>query len=109
MLFRSTEKYLGVPPYKDRRIFFESSPMSYATTGRTKARFLIISGSEDDVVNPAQSKNFQTALNQAGLYSRRIVVPGAGHFWIKEPFENDPQAFAGQISGRVLRFLEESL
>jgi dipeptidyl aminopeptidase/acylaminoacyl peptidase len=83
--------------------------MSYATTERTKMRFLIITGSEDDVVNPAQAKNFQNALNQAGIHSRRIVVPGAGHHWVGEPFENDPHAYSLQISGRILRFLEESL
>ncbi len=104
-----TEKYLGAPPFKDRRIYFNSSPISYATTGRSTTRFLIINGSEDDIVNPAQAKNFQNALNQAGIYSRRIVVPGAGHFWAEDPFENDPQAFSSQISGRILRFLEESL
>jgi dipeptidyl aminopeptidase/acylaminoacyl peptidase len=104
-----TANYLGVPPFKDRRIYFESSPISYATVDRTKTRFLIINGSEDDIVDPAQAKNFQNALNQAGIYSRRIVVPGAGHFWAEDPFENDPRAFSSQISGRILRFLEESL
>lgn len=106
---RSTEEYLGTPPFRNRRIYFDSSPISYATTGRTKTRFLIVTGSEDDVVDPTQAKNFQTALTQAGIHSRRIVVPGAGHYWAQEPFENDPHAFTSQISGRILRFMEESL
>jgi acetyl esterase/lipase len=104
-----TEKYLGAPPYKNRKVYFESSPISYATTGRTATRFLIINGSEDDIVDPRQAKNFQIALNEAGIYSRRIVVPGAGHFWAEEPFEHDPLAVAAQISSRILRFLETSL
>jgi dipeptidyl aminopeptidase/acylaminoacyl peptidase len=105
----ATENYLGAKPYENRRIFFDSSPISYATKERTKTSFLIINGSEDDIVNPSQAKNFQIALNQAGIYSRRIVVPGAGHFWAEEPFENNPQATAAMVAPRILRFLEEAL
>jgi acetyl esterase/lipase len=104
-----TELYLGSPLFKNRRIYFESSPLSYATTGRTNTRFLIINGSEDDIVNPLQAKIFHTALNQAGIYSRRIVVPGAGHFWASDPFEDDQQAIPALVASRILRFLEESL
>src|SRR6266446_2015194 len=34
-----TEKYLGVSPMQNRRAYFDSSPMSYATTDRNRARF----------------------------------------------------------------------
>jgi hypothetical protein len=42
----------------------------------------LIYGREDDIVDPAtQSEKLLTALKQAGLFARTIVVPGAGDFW----------------------------
>lgn len=75
------EKYLGASPMQNRRVYFDSSPMSYATIDRNRARFLLVHGTADDVVDPTtQSQAFQNALNQAGIYVRRFVVPGAGHY-----------------------------
>ena len=66
-----TEKYLGASPMQNRRVYFDSSPMSYTTIDRSRARFLIIHGTADDVVDPAtQSQAFQNALNQSGVYVR---------------------------------------
>jgi acetyl esterase/lipase len=80
-----TEKYLGASPMQNRRVYFDSSPMSYATTDRTRARFLLIHGTADDVVDPTtQSQTFQNALSQAGIYVRRFGIPGAGHFWASD-------------------------
>ena len=70
-----TEKYLGAPPYKNRKVYFKSSPISYATTGRTATRLLIINGSEDDIVDPRQAKNFQIALNEAGIIRVASLCP----------------------------------
>jgi acetyl esterase/lipase len=78
---------------KNRRIYFESSPISYATVDRTRTRFLLVHGTTDDVVDLAQSKDFLVALNQAGISVRRIVVPGAGHFWASDPFEGEPGSY----------------
>jgi len=100
-----TEKFLNVAPMADRRIYFEASPISYATIGRTKTKFLLIHGSEDDLVDPAQSKKFWLALNQARLHSRRIVIPGAGHYWNSEPFEDNPHSIAAGVAPRILEFL----
>jgi acetyl esterase/lipase len=62
------EKFLGASPMQNRRVYFDSSPMSYATIDRNGARFLLIHGTADDVVDPAtQSQAFQNALNQAGI------------------------------------------
>ena len=56
---------------QNRRVYFDSSPMSYTTIDRSRARFLIIHGTADDVVDPAtQSQAFQNALNQSGVYVR---------------------------------------
>ena len=105
-----TEKYLGVSPMQNRRIYFESSPISYATIEKKSARFLLIHGTHDDIVDPpSQSEAFRLALNQAGIAARRIVIPGAGHFWASDPFEGEPGGYGSTTAPRLLRFLGEAL
>src|SRR6185437_9879529 len=105
-----TEKYLGASPMESRRIYFESSPISYATVDRNKAKFLLIHGTDDDVVDPpSQSGAFLTALNQARIYVRRIIIPGAGHFWASDPFEGEPGGYGATAAPRLLRFLATAL
>jgi dipeptidyl aminopeptidase/acylaminoacyl peptidase len=95
---------------QNRRIYFEASPISYATTDHNRVRFLLIHGTDDDVVDPAsQSGAFMTALGQAGFFVRRIVIPGAGHFWTSDPFESEPRSYNALTVPRLLRFLESSL
>ena len=55
-----TEKFLGASPMQNRRVFFDASPVSYATVDkREKTRFLLIHGTNDDIVDPAtQSQAF---------------------------------------------------
>src|SRR4029079_18266040 len=66
------EKFLGASPMQNRRIYFESSPLSYATVGQNRPRFLTIHGDSADVVEaPSQSVAFLTALNEARIYVRR--------------------------------------
>ena len=69
-----TEKFLGVSPMKDRRVYFDSSPLSYATVDRTRTRFLLVHGTTDDVVDPAQSKDFWSR-------STRLEFPCAGSWF----------------------------
>jgi len=105
-----TEKYLGASPMQNRRVYFDSSPISYATTDRNRARFLLIHGTADDVVDPGtQSQAFQNALNQAGIYVRRFVIPGAGHFWASDPFEGNIGGYGATVAPTILRFLEGGL
>jgi hypothetical protein len=40
---------------------------------------------------------------------RRIIIPGAGHFWSADPFENEPNGYGATAAPRLLRFLESSL
>jgi len=104
------EKFLGVPPTENRRIYFDSSPISYVTVDRNKLRFLLIHGTDDDIADPAtQSGAFLTALNQAQFFARRIIIPGAGHFWSSDPFESEPHSYSAQAIPRLMRFLESSL
>ena len=105
-----TEKFLGVSPMQTARIYRESSPVSYATIDRNQVRFLLIHGSRDDLVDPpSQTGAFFAALTQAGFFVRRIIVPGAGHFWASDPFENQPRSYGAMVAPRLLRFLEDTL
>jgi acetyl esterase/lipase len=104
-----SEKYLGAPPMQNRRVYFDSSPLSYATADRNRTRFLLIHGTADDIVDPAQSQAFQNALSQAGIYVRRFVLPGAGHFWAADPFEGEIGGYGATVAPTILRFLEGGL
>jgi len=104
------EKFLGASPQQDRRVYFDSSPMSYATVAQNRPRFLLIHGTIDDIVDPpSQSGAFLTALNQAQIFVRRIVIPGAGHFWASDPFESEPNSYGATTAPRLLRFLKDTL
>jgi acetyl esterase/lipase len=103
-----TEKFIGVPPAKDRRAYFEASPASYATFDKNRTRYLLIAGKEDDIVDPKQATDFLTLLKQAGFNANIALLPGAGHGWIQEPVD-DPTTFVSIVSPRVLRFLQGAL
>src|SRR5580692_5458470 len=99
------EKFLGASPMQNRRVYFDASPISYATIDRNALRFLLIHGTEDDIVDPqSQSGAFLTALTQSGFFVRRIILPGAGHFWSAEPFESEPHGYAATAIPRMMRF-----
>jgi dipeptidyl aminopeptidase/acylaminoacyl peptidase len=67
---------------QNRRIYAESSPISYATADRNHVRFLLFHGSDDKLVDPpSQSGAFLAALTRAGFFARLIMIPGAGHYW----------------------------
>jgi acetyl esterase/lipase len=105
-----TEKFLGVSPMQTRHIFVKSSPISYATIDRNQVRFLLIHGSRDDLVDPPrQSGAFLAALTRAGFFVRRIIIPGAAHFWASDPSESQPRSYGAMVAPRLLRFLEDSL
>jgi acetyl esterase/lipase len=102
-----TEKFLGAALFVDRRVYFESSPISYATTDRNATRFLLLHGTEDDVVAArTQSQPFVLALKQAGFFVPTVVIPGAGHFFVTDPVDNT--SYGGIAAPRVVRFLKET-
>lgn len=45
------EKFLGTSPMVNRRIYFEASPISHTTVDRNQLRFLLIHGTDDDIVD----------------------------------------------------------
>ena len=102
------EKFLGAAPHTNRKVFFEGSPISYATVDKNSTRFLLIHGTNDDIVDPAtQSTAFLLALKQAGFFARTVIIPGAGHFFVTAPV--DETSFGGFAGPRVLRFLKDTL
>jgi acetyl esterase/lipase len=104
------EKFLGASPMQNRRVYFEASPISYTTIDRNRTRFLLVHGTADDVVDhTTQSQAFLLALNKAGAFVRRFVIPGAGHFWSNTPIETDPNGYAARSAPTILQFLESSL
>jgi dipeptidyl aminopeptidase/acylaminoacyl peptidase len=93
-----------------RGLYFDSSPVSYATTDRNRVRFLLVHGTADDQVDPAtQSQAFQNALNQTSVFVRRYMIPGAGHFLATDPFEGEIGSYGAAAAPTILRFLEGAL
>jgi acetyl esterase/lipase len=104
-----TEKFLGGPPAASRKVFFDASPLSYATIDKNSTKFLLIYGREDEIVDPTtQSDRFLIALKQAGFFARNVVIPEAGHFWAADPIE-EPGSFGARTAPRLVRFLEAAL
>ena len=103
------EKFLGAAPLENRRIYFDASPMSYATSDNNATAFLLSWGTEDDIVDRAtQSEAFLVALKQARFFARTVVMQGAGHFWMSDPIE-EAGSITGYLAPRLLRFLAEKL
>ncbi len=103
-----TEKFLGAPLTENRKIYLEASPITYVVKAKNATSFLIVHGTEDDIVDRAQSDNFLLALKQAGFYARHIVVQGAGHFFASDPIL-EPGSRSSETAGPILRFFKERL
>jgi acetyl esterase/lipase len=103
------ERFLGAPPMADRQLYFDASPISYATLANNKLAVLLVTGTADDLVDPAaQTHAFQLALKQAGFFVRPCIVAGAPHYWMNDPID-DPTGFPAFLAPRLMRFLAEKL
>lgn len=103
------QDFLGVSPVKNRQIYLQSSPLNHAAD-RSDVAFLFICGERDHLVDPAsQSGAFVAALTKAGSQASLIMVPGAGHSWATEQFENNPHSYSAQVIPRLMRFLKGAL
>lgn len=100
--------FLGCTPMDDRKLYFEASPLSYATRANNRTSFLLTHGTEDDVVDRIQTDCFHDALKMAGFYTRKLIIQGAGHYAVQEPFDA-PRSYAGFLLPRLVRFLRERL
>jgi len=103
------EKFMGVPPMENRQLYFDASPISYATFANNKIGVLLVTGTADDLVDPGQQTYpFQLALKQAGFFVRPCIVDGAPHYWMNDPIE-EPGSHSGFLAPRLMRFLAEKL
>jgi acetyl esterase/lipase len=103
------EKLLGVAPMENRRLYFDASPMSYATSDNNATAFLLTYGTDDDIVDyRPQSEAFLLALKQARFFARTVAMPGAGHFWLTDPIE-EAGSLTAFLAPRLLRFLADKL
>jgi acetyl esterase/lipase len=108
-LDNNIQKFLGAPPMENRQLYFDATPISYATFANNKISVLLATGTADDLVDPAEhTQPFMLALKQAGFFVRPCIVQGAPHYWMNDPIE-EPESYAGFVAPRLLRFLGEKL
>jgi dipeptidyl aminopeptidase/acylaminoacyl peptidase len=94
---------------ENRQLYFDASPISYATFANNKIGVLLATGTEDTLVDPKkQTHPFELALKQAGFFVRPCIVQGAPHHWMNDPIE-EPGSYSGFLAPRLLRFLAEKL
>jgi len=107
---KAFERFMGAPLPDNRRLYFEASPLSYATRDNNKTAFLLAWGTEDDIDDPeTQSKVFVRALKQAEFPPvRTVILQGAPHFWMSDPID-EPQSHTGFLAPRLVRFLQSQL
>jgi acetyl esterase/lipase len=58
----------------------EASPLTYVKPG--SPTMLLIAGTDDKVVNPDQSRQFDQALQNAGVAVKLMLLPGVGHSFV---------------------------
>ncbi len=103
------QKFIGASPMENRQVYFDASPLSYATYANSAIGVLLVSGTEDDLVDKKlQTDPFQLALKQAGIFVRPCVVPGAPHYWMSDPIDV-PGSYSGFLAPRLMHFLGERL
>ena len=108
-LDNNIQKFLGAPPMENRQLYFDATPISYATFANNKIGVLLATGTADDLVDPTEhTQPFMLALKQAGFFVRPCIVQGAPHYWMNDPIE-EPESYAGFLAPRLLRFLGEKL
>jgi acetyl esterase/lipase len=108
-LDNNSENFLGAALPENRQLYFDASPISYATYANNKTAVLLAYGTEDDLVDRRpHSQAFLKALKQAGFFARSCVVQGAGHYWLSDPLD-ETGSYTGFFMPRLTRFLAEKL
>lgn len=103
------EKFIGAAPMENRQLYFDASPISYATLTNNHIPVFLACGTEDDLVNrQAQTDAFLHALKQAGFFVRTCILAGAGHYWMNDPID-EPTSHTAFLAPRLVRFLAEKL
>lgn len=103
------ELFLGASLPENRQLYFDASPISYATTANNKVAVHLSVGTEDDLVDRrANTDAFVLALKQAGFFVRSTILQGAPHYFGSDPID-EPDSFSGFLAPRLMRFLAEKL
>jgi acetyl esterase/lipase len=103
------ENFMGAAPMDDPRLYFDASPINYATFANNQIGVLLSVGTEDDLVDRrAQTDVFLMKLKQANFFVRPCIVQGAPHYWLNDPIE-EPRSYSGFMAPRLVRFLKERL
>lgn len=103
------QKFIGASPMENRQLYFDASPISYATLANNSIGVLLVTGTEDALVDRrTQTDPFELALKQAGFFVRPTIVPGAPHYWMNDPID-EPGSLTGFVAPRLTRFLAERL
>jgi len=101
--------FMGAPLPENRQLYFDGSPINYATVTNNKIAVHLSVGTEDDLVDRgAQTDAFLLALKQAGFFVRTTILQGAPHYWGSDPID-EPGSFSGFLAPRLMRFLAEKL
>jgi acetyl esterase/lipase len=103
------ENFMGAAPMDDPRLYFDASPVNYATFANNQIGVFLSVGTEDDLVNRrAQTDAFLLRLKQANFFVRPCILQGAPHYWLSDPIE-EPESYSGFLAPRLIRFLQERL
>jgi acetyl esterase/lipase len=103
------ENFMGAAPMDDPRLYFEASPVNYATFANNGIGVFLSVGTEDDLVDRCtQTDVFLMRLKQANFFVRTCIVQGAPHYWLSDPID-EPRSYSGFLAPRLLRFLKERL
>jgi acetyl esterase/lipase len=103
------EHFIGASPMDNRRLYFDASPINYATFANNKLAVYLSVGTEDDLVDRrTQTDAFLAALKQANFFVRTCIVQGSGHYWASDPID-EPGSFPAVLAPKLVRFLAEKL
>ncbi|WP_454759644.1 alpha/beta hydrolase fold domain-containing protein [Caulobacter segnis] len=104
-----TVRMLGATPYDDQQLYFDASPIRQVNYARNALKTLLVWGTDDADVLPAQSESFARALRQARFFVRTQAVPGAGHFWFSDEPIDGPHSHTGKVAPPLVAFLKQHL
>jgi acetyl esterase/lipase len=74
----------------------DASPL-YNIPSSDSTEYLLVVGSEDELVEERQITDFASALNQKGIYAEQLIVPGRTHNTIYSEINNPDDAVAEKI------------
>jgi acetyl esterase/lipase len=103
------ENFMGAAPMDNPRLYFDASPINYASFANNYMGVFLAVGTEDDLVDRrAQTDAFLMKLKQANFFVRTCIVQGAPHYWLSDPIE-EVGSYSGFMAPRLIRFLKERL